>query len=91
MQPLKNCIGPTIRIGQEIRCLPYAGFFLLFIKLSWKYSFPILLPASLDDVCETPLRVNVFVPFLLDRIIYFPDIQTLFYDLLSYFVFIKSN
>ena len=21
-------IGPTIRIGREIRCLPYAGFFL---------------------------------------------------------------
>ena len=27
MQPLQNCIGPTIRIGQEILCLPYAGFF----------------------------------------------------------------
>ena len=26
-QPLQNCIGPTIRIGREIRCLPYAGFF----------------------------------------------------------------
>ena len=26
MQPLQNCIGPTIRIGQEILCLPYAGF-----------------------------------------------------------------
>ena len=29
MQLLKNCIGPTIRIGPEIQCLPYAGFFLL--------------------------------------------------------------
>ena len=28
MQPLQNCIGPTIRIGQEILCLPYAGFFV---------------------------------------------------------------
>ena len=27
MQPLKNCIGPTIRIGREIRCVPYAVFF----------------------------------------------------------------
>ena len=27
MQPLENCIGPTIRIGQEILCLPYVGFF----------------------------------------------------------------
>ena len=27
MQPLQNCIGPTICIGWEILCLPYAGFF----------------------------------------------------------------
>ena len=27
MQPLKNCIGPTTRIGREILCLPYAGCF----------------------------------------------------------------
>ena len=27
VQPLQNCIGPTIRIGREILCLPYAGFF----------------------------------------------------------------
>ena len=26
MQPLRNCNGPTIRIGREILCLPYAGF-----------------------------------------------------------------
>ena len=26
MQPLKICIGSTIRIGREILCLPYAGF-----------------------------------------------------------------
>ena len=26
MQPIQNCIGPTFRIGQEILCLPYAGF-----------------------------------------------------------------
>ena len=28
MQPLQNCIGPTIRIGREILCLPYAGFLI---------------------------------------------------------------
>ena len=28
MQPLQNCIGPTIRIGLEILCLPYAGFLI---------------------------------------------------------------
>ena len=27
MQPLENCMGPTIRIGQEIFCLPCAGYF----------------------------------------------------------------
>ena len=31
MQPLQNCIGPTIRIGLEILCLPYAGFFLCIV------------------------------------------------------------
>ena len=29
----KNCIGTTIRIGQEIQCLPYAG---CFVKVSQK-------------------------------------------------------
>ena len=29
MQPLQNCIGPTIRIGQKILCLPYAGFLIV--------------------------------------------------------------
>ena len=28
MQFLQNCIGPTIRIGREIQCLPYAQFLL---------------------------------------------------------------
>ena len=35
MQPLQNCIGPTIRIGREILCLPYAEFFLLYFLLQW--------------------------------------------------------
>ena len=41
MQPLQNCIGPTIRIGREIRCLPYAGFFKehKFACLHFKYKF----------------------------------------------------
>ena len=25
-QPLQICIGPTVRIGRESWCLPYAGF-----------------------------------------------------------------
>ena len=29
MQLLQNCIGPTIRIGREIQCLPYAGFLVI--------------------------------------------------------------
>ena len=40
MLPLQNCIGPTIRIGREILCLPYAGFFDIISpcrnNLSWK-------------------------------------------------------
>ena len=29
MQPLHNCIDPTIRIGQESWCLPNAEFFVI--------------------------------------------------------------
>ena len=29
MQPLRNCNGPTIRIGREILYLPYAVFLIL--------------------------------------------------------------
>ena len=31
-QPLQSCIGPTIRIGREIRCLLYAGFFVSLLN-----------------------------------------------------------
>ena len=30
----KICIGPIIRIGREIRCLPYAGFFFFTNTIS---------------------------------------------------------
>ena len=32
---LQICIGPTIRIGRESWCLPYAGFFLLPTKFKF--------------------------------------------------------
>ena len=35
MQPLQICIGPTIRIGRESWCLPYAGFFVYDLKKSF--------------------------------------------------------
>ena len=37
MQPLQNCIGHNIRIGREILCLPYAGFFraLMGPEITW--------------------------------------------------------
>ena len=38
MRPLQICIGPTIRIGRESWCLPYAGFFLEIIN--WGKSYP---------------------------------------------------
>ena len=36
MQPLQNCIGPTICIGREIWCLPYAGF----LVMTWTLCMP---------------------------------------------------
>ena len=35
MQPLQICIGPTIRIGQDSWCLPYAGFFYSLYGTVW--------------------------------------------------------
>ena len=35
MQLLKNCICPTIRIGRESWCLPYAGFFIAAPGFAW--------------------------------------------------------
>ena len=37
MQPLQICIGPSIRIGREIQCLPYAVFFLFIKKNHGQY------------------------------------------------------
>ena len=34
-QPLHNCIGPTIRIGREILCLPDAGFLSVNEAMPW--------------------------------------------------------
>ena len=33
MQPLQICICPTIRIGREGWCLPYAGFFFYILQM----------------------------------------------------------
>ena len=30
--PPKKNIGPMIRIGREIHCLPYAGFFVILLE-----------------------------------------------------------
>ena len=53
MQPLRNCNGPTIRIGQEFLCLPYAGFFYMFStkeKSMISINFNIIL--ATDDLNE---------------------------------------
>ena len=34
---LQNFIGPTIRIGREIRCLPYAGFFKIVLQRNMSF------------------------------------------------------
>ena len=68
-RPLKICIGPTIRIGRESWCLPYAGFFLyahnssflsLRLKGKKKYLGTKLLRQSeyLSNQCFKTLRVK---------------------------------
>ena len=34
MQPLQICISPSIRIGRESWCLPYAGFLQKAFEIS---------------------------------------------------------
>ena len=48
MQHLQNCIGPTIRIGGEIRCLPYAGFFVMNSILHSVFNGPSVAGAGLQ-------------------------------------------
>ena len=38
MQTLEICISPTIRIGREIQCLPYAGFYIS-LEIEFFYFF----------------------------------------------------
>ena len=47
MQPLQNCIGPTILIGREILCLPYAGFFNPIIEIKAYHSYSLSLRDSI--------------------------------------------
>ena len=49
MQPLQNCIGPTIRSGREILCLPYAGFLrqdFSMVPPKWGMRFCVVPPKS---------------------------------------------
>ena len=59
MQPLGNCIGPTIRIGREILCLPYAGFFFH------------LHPSTVSSILRLDKENNQTFKFLARIIFYF--------------------
>ena len=52
MQLLKNCIGPTIRIGRESWCLPYAGFFPCLVIVSFKIATSSLRLSKLSSAQE---------------------------------------
>ena len=61
MQPLRNCNAPTIRIGQEILCLPYAGFLIECIAnqgINYVYK------KKLQQVILKTLSVQVLSPLL---------------------------
>ena len=65
MQPLQNCIGPTIRIGRESWCLPYAGFLARGLVLSFlcvqnniKYHYVLVVSLTTNSITNpfnTPL------------------------------------
>ena len=49
------CIGVFIRMGREIRCLPYAGFLIeAFSNSICKLSFSFLFQCSLLNFCQLP-------------------------------------
>ena len=64
MQPLQICIGPTIRIGRESWCLPYAGFlkasFGLFCN-TYLLVFGLLLPRTEDTNLKFQLNNFFFI------------------------------
>ena len=60
MQPLINCIGPTISVGQEILCLPYEDFFSFHVtaqSYSGYYLTP-LLPKMVQKALIFSRRAN---------------------------------
>ena len=75
MQPLRNCNGPTIRIGREILCLPYAGFFLYIIHkyeifplsyTSWSCEiFYIVYLNKISHILPHPTKLLIFCPHLI--------------------------
>ena len=60
MQPLQNCIGPTIHIGQGIFCLPYAVIlnYVRDLEVSFCKPFLCLISSSLRN--DNALNVSCF-------------------------------
>ena len=54
MKILQNCIGPTIRIGQEIQCLPYAGFLSTDCFLSLIHFWLFCKPSLIGQLLSQP-------------------------------------
>ena len=69
MQALQNCIGPTIRIGREILCHPYAGFFTYRLDnfgFSFKYMFVAKVVTNYGDSCNT-MMCNFQMPCIFQK------------------------
>ena len=74
MQLLQNCIGPTIRIGREIQCLPYAGFFSFFWQSDgaswWMVCYQRGLPRLVSIRCSNSKSLDHSILYF----IYIPDL-----------------
>ena len=64
MQPLQNCIGPTIRISREILCLPYAGFLILIILKRKEKKGLLLIYCEINVLVIQSFCFLVFVTFI---------------------------
>ena len=84
--PPKKNIGPMIRIGREIQCLPYAGFFFLF-KVIGAVFWKICISCNLQALCKFSMsKIAVLLKGLI--LLFF---TSLFKPNLSQFLSLRVN
>ena len=53
-----------IRIGREIQCLPYAGFFFGTLPLTIKHKFMIIFKKNYQHILQLLMMMLIYLMFL---------------------------